>query len=45
MTMQAGCFLSTLYVKGMIIIIAAGGAERERRERRLMKDANSVAGR
>jgi hypothetical protein len=45
MTMHAGCLFKMLYVNGIIMMIAAGGAERERRERRLINDANNVAGR
>jgi hypothetical protein len=45
MAIRAGWRLRVLYVKGMIMIIAAGGAVNESLERRLMKEANSAAGR
>lgn len=40
-----GCRLIILYVKGMVITIADGGADSERRARRLMKEARRVRGR
>lgn len=43
--MQAGWCFSILYVNGMIMTMAAGGAKSDRRESRLMKDARRVAGR
>ena len=45
MTMHAGCRLRRLYVKGMSITTAAGGALSESRARRLAKAATSAAGR
>ena len=45
MTIKAGCFLRILYVNGMIMTIAAGGALKDMRARRFTKDANRVAGR
>jgi hypothetical protein len=44
MDMRAGWRLRVLYVKGMIMIMAAGGADSDRRARRLIKEASSVAG-
>jgi hypothetical protein len=43
-TMRAGCRLRMLYVKGMIIMIAAGGAFKDSLDNLLTNDANKVAG-
>lgn len=45
MAINEGCLFRMLYVKGMIITMAAGGADRERRARRFTKDARRLAGR
>ena len=42
---RAGCRLSMLYAKGIIMMMAAGGAVRERRASRFTNDARIVAGR
>lgn len=44
MNVHVGWDLRRLYMNGTIAIIAAGGANSERRERRLMKDAMVAAG-
>jgi len=44
MIIKAGCFFRILYVKGMIMTIAAGGAESDNLDRRFTKDARRVAG-
>jgi hypothetical protein len=44
-TIKAGCFLRILYVKGIIITMAAGGAFSDNRERRFINEARRVAGR
>jgi len=44
MAISDGCLFKMLYVKGMIMTIAAGGAFRDNRERRLINDASNVAG-
>jgi len=43
--MHDGCILSRLYTSGMMAAMAAGGAESERRDKRLIKEATRVAGR
>lgn len=42
--MHEECRLSKLYTNGMIMMIAAGGAERDRRASRLTNDAIIAAG-
>jgi len=44
MTMRAGCRLRMLYVKGMTMIMAAGGALNDNLDNLLTNDANKVAG-
>lgn len=43
--MRAGCRLRTLYVKGIIMMIAAGGALSDNLDSLLIKEANNDAGR
>lgn len=43
-TIRAGCCLRMLYVKGTIMMIAAGGAFNESLDNLLTNDANKVAG-
>ena len=43
--MRAGCFLRTLYVNGIIMTIAAGGACRDSRASLFTNDANRDTGR
>lgn len=43
--MREGCFLRILYVNGMIMTIAAGGAESDKRDNRFMNEAKRVTGR
>lgn len=45
MPINVGCLLSILYVNGMTMIMAAGGAYSDNLDSRFMKDAKRVAGR